>query len=341
MRRRGIRRSAGTFAFLVLFVHSGCASVDPKPFEEFRDGSMLLRGGTSVLLATDLEWTREGFVSWVAESPSRLADYQLALPEKGKITADFAKDPTYLPFLRASRAFSKLNDQFVRYAMLLADLSGGKLLSVETFDALAADMKGNLDDAAKELVAQQNPIPGDADEAKKTAITSKRQDELAVYSQAGGILSAAASSAFRAYLEHQRRDDLHDAVVSAQTEIALYSKLAVDSLDRMYYDFDAEYRRQWRDLSKEVGKATTPATKRRYVSKAISLTETTRDVMATAASLSASYAKLPSAHADLAVALEKDSLSLTGLRAFYDQARHTYDLYKTLIEPKQIAGSEK
>ena len=308
---------AGAFLTFLFVISSGCASVNPKPFQDYEVSTRRLQDGMETVFIVDRQMTTEGFIQKVVDGDSKsLKELSLQFPAK---TSPFeiafeGAPPIFITIAQAERRMASLNRAFSDYAALLVMLAGSEVVNQETFDSLAKDLNGNILDTANQLKKQGVTIPDNIN-------------------QGIGIVSIAAAEGFRAYIENKRRESLKEALDKNQTIINQWSVVALNALENIGLDVQHEYERKRGVLSKLiVSGGVDSEIKTAKVQELVLLNTSMFDIMGVLQELSLAYSKMPAAHANLAESIDNEEFSLPDLKSYYDQARHLQSLYKSISQ---------
>lgn len=303
---------------------AGCLAVDPASFETFLAATERLREGSDAVMRLQVEWTRMGFMDGAAENnaSAETAFKQLTIQqdEKDPLKYWIEDAPLYIRLQESGKLFFDLNGVFVEYAVLLRKLAGNEVVDQAVFDRLARDLDSHLVDAAKAAQRAGYDVP-----------------------EAGAgiaFLSTAAAESFRAYIESNRRAALKEALESAQTSVAKWSKLGDDVVRDVAEGLTTEYTRQRDQLGERFAEEREPEKRRAILAANAKLSDEFRTALDTLGGLAATYARLPDAHADLGKGVQSYDVTLDNLRAYYDHARHLYGLYEGLRKESNQALKE-
>lgn len=285
---------------------SGCASIDPAPFNQFKTGLESLRDGADVQAATDVQNARARFITWAKADKERIRKLRLEFPIDSDFGAQYPESlgvPLYVTLTTFQEGLKSLNSAMVDYATLLTNLAADGLIDASQFDQLTKDLNGNATAAAAAL---KFSLP-----ATETA-----------------LLSTAAVALFRAALEGQRRKHLKSGIEAVQPQVEAYSKAMKSAILLLATGVTADYVDQVKPLISAPDQ----------VDNILDLNEKTQATLGTLGSMHASYDKLPTAHADLAKAADKSTGSLPGLSSFINEAQRLNTLFRELETANKAAA---
>lgn len=296
-------RHNATFALGIAVLCIGCASVDPGPFNQFASSLQSLRAASDSYAPEAAATSRAGLVQKVADEKVGIADLQLQFDES-HFTAIYelsAPADNFLQFAQFRDGLSALNDAMLVYAESLVILAGGGeggdvLPTADQFDQMAQDLNANAGTAAAAFGVSAEP----------------RQQAL---------LSVAAIELFRAYIHHQRRKALADAIAEVQAGVEEFSAAARRAVELLAEQIKTEY-----IVEVEARMLANPLDAKRI----LALNDTTQETLATLGSLSKSYSDLPAAHRDLPAAATKGSDGLAGVFALHAESARLKGLVRQL-----------
>ena len=146
------RRDGLPALVLCTLITAACVSVDPEPFEDFREATDQVRAGTNAILLLDYEWSRRGFVETVLGSaPEELGTLFLTFDEDAPFDVQLHDPPVFLVVNQARHLLTNLASTFAGYAQLLARLAGPEVIRPKTLDTLERDLDARLREATKAL----------------------------------------------------------------------------------------------------------------------------------------------------------------------------------------------
>ena len=213
-----------TIVFLLIGYLSGCASINPGPFEEYRDAFLEMQSSADAVLAMDYEWTYKKYIQEIKEGDNAIIEnLLLTFPDEGYYLWGLPSEPLFIKIKRTQQALTMLNSTFAEYTSLLAQLSSGSLVDVKIFEQLTKELYKNAISAAKELNL------------------SSSEKQIALFS----TISAEAA---RLYMEKRRKEDLIKVISENQETIDLFSKHAIGLIKLMAVDMKAEYNKQTKSI---------------------------------------------------------------------------------------------
>ena len=126
---------------LVFWMVTGCASVNPKPFDDFANSVTTVQDGMAKALTLSESNARETLIENLAsDSNAKFGDVQILSGANYQWHYSSNNPPVYLALIEAQAKLAHLSEVFADYAELLANLAGGKILDPAAFDTMAADL---------------------------------------------------------------------------------------------------------------------------------------------------------------------------------------------------------
>lgn len=306
-----------TTILCVLLLSTGCAPVNPIPFQDYDLSTRRLQEGMEVVFLIDRQMTTEGFVTKLVEDNGKdITNLSIRFPtDPDSFDLDYggSQQPLFIKIAEMGRQMERLNNAFSDYATLLVMLAGSEIVDQEIFDNLAKDLNGNIHDTANQLEKLDVTLPDN-------------------FNKGVGIFSTAAVEGFRAYIENKRRDTLKSAVEINQDLIDQWSEVARNALKNIRDDLQHEYQRSRKVFSKTLITNTDPDTKRQAAQNLIQLNASIFGIMGVLQGLNLAYSKMPEAHKNLSESLSEDAFSLPALKSYYEQARRIQSLYKSISQ---------
>ncbi len=315
MMHDGLRPLAKRFrhsliAVLVAASFAGCGAVQPEPFAAFAESNRHVQTGADESIEVVYQWTRERFV---AETAAGDADKVQALLLDSKEDDPFGWTTVApmlpLQVLAFRAAVNDLNDSFVGYADALHLLASDQVASTEEFDKLATDLNANT----------------------RSAVGALNLDED-ISNKDVAIFSVVAIESFRAYIEHERRTKLAEALRENQatvTEVASFGQDATEILARaLRSEYDTRSGKLALKLAPDSGLSA--SAKQEVVENLLTLNEEYVRHLDLLKTLHQAYGTFPSAHAELAKAVTEPDSGLGQIKAFYAEGRRLERLYKEL-----------
>jgi hypothetical protein len=289
-----------------------CTSVDPGPFEDFRQAVDQARLGTDTILLLDYEWSRRGFVETILRGvPEELSALFLTFDGDDPFHVRLQDPPAFLAVHEARDLLANLASTFAAYAELLARLAGSEVIRPKTLDSLERDLNAGLRKAARAL-EEEPPAGAEA---------------------AAGLFSAAASRAFRTYINRRRAQDLRAAMESTQPSVEHWARVAADAVQNVRDDIKSEYDTRKAYISRryaEMRRGKNAREQRRLVEEMIDLDEGVIDIFATLRALRGAFLSMPGAHGQLAESTQSRNVSLDALRAFDEHGQQLRVLQQRL-----------
>jgi len=299
-------------ALTLVVILTGCASVDPAPFNEFTASLTPLRDAIDAQATEAASASREEFIDKVTDGEISPADLQLEFDSSNSFATSygFAEDgePNFVKFGRFRLGLTALNNAMIGYAQTLAILAGGDsagdiLPSATEFDQMARDLNTNAGTAAAALGVSVEP--------GKQA-----------------LLSTAAIQLFKAYIDNQRRKELVAAISEVQPRVAEYASSAQQAVRLLASLVETDYNKKILPLL-----TTSPPN----ADAILTFNEATQTTLVTLQSMSNGYGALPAAHRDLMAAADNKTTGLAGLIALGDEASRLNGLVKQLTQTNTAA----
>lgn len=307
-------RSLFQFPVYVLAIAcTGCATVDPIPFQQFASGLGNLREGVEAQTTTDVQNARTRFADKVESGDIPPFELQLELVNPNSLPpfgmqygfANPDSEPLYFKMVRFQQALGSLNDAMVSYASVLAKLAGNETVDPNSFSQLAKDLNANASSAAQTL--------GLGSGGKELA-----------------LITTAAMEIFQTMIENKRRKELGQAISQVQPQVEMYSRAVQNAIKFLGTGVAADYDDKIRPLIN-----LPPPASAATFEAILLLNDQTQKTMDTLGSLYISYGLLPKAHADLEQAVNKKPGVLTGLLDFTNETLRLSALYKDLAAQNQ------
>ncbi len=294
----------------------GCATIDPAPFERFRVTTERIRTGVDALLLLDYEWSKRGFVDRLErESPESLGILFLEFDPVDPFRARLEEPPLFFGIRTDRDRLSRVAVAFVRYANLLARLTGNRPPDGAAFDELARDLNSALQRAEATLGTH------DPEQAR-----GRR-----------ALLSTGASEAIRSYFDRNRARELRRTITEADPLVVRLAEAAAEATQNVRDDLRTEYDARKVVLSRHYAEARKGRSRREpraRIEELIELDLTLLDTLSTLEALRETFRTLPEAHAELGEQIDEPDAPRDRLREFYERGRHLRDLYLELTRAR-------
>lgn len=314
LRCRGDRAPRlAVLALAVGLVGQGCATVDPKPFDEFATSIEALRSGADAALATNDTRTRDRFIEETlgeldrGDAADTIVGLQVGPVEGNPYGWAMEGEPLFFTAKRFRAAVYSLNSALLEYAKLLGQLAAPDRVPQERFDRMAKEMNANLGAA---VTAMGGQAPG---------------KELA-------LLSVAAAEGGRLIIEQQRQSHLEDALHADGQKIAAVAghlqaamRIAVQSLRQ-------DYLHAWTNTGTSLAEARDAASRKRFLDAMLELDENFITRLGALETLSGAYGELPRAHQELLDAVEKKDVSFASIGEIAAAGKRLHALYQEISE---------
>ena len=310
---RGLRQRVGITVVVLAVALAGCAKVNPRPFETFAESLRTLSSGVEAQAEVDYETAREEYEQSVLDGKVQVTELQFTFPSSDPFgfQHEGGEQPLYVKLEQFRRALKNLNDAMVAYANLLATLGGNETVNPDDFDQLARDLNTKTASAAATL-------------------------NLGVPGEARAFFSTAAAKIFEEIIERKRRKKLRQAIEAQQPRMKLYAERAQEALGVIVEGVKPRYLDEFSDLADKYvdadREADNEADKKAALQKILDWNKQTADTLRTLERLKNSYGKLPTAHADLAKAVDERQTGLPGVLDFYNETVALHELFTSLKE---------
>jgi hypothetical protein len=122
----------------------GCASPDPKPFQEYATATKSAGDALDRLLSKDIQWSHEKYVQSVLDGTVTLKDTALLYRSKPFTVTFPSAKPTLYNLQEVRTTLLSLNDATDKYVNTLCALAGSDSINPQVFDAMAKDTDASL-----------------------------------------------------------------------------------------------------------------------------------------------------------------------------------------------------
>lgn len=301
-------------AYTVL-IFTGCAKVNPKPFDQFSQSTQQLRDGADAALQINEEANKERFInttaekSMTSEGADAIINLQLSVDKEDPFAWRMEQTPLFMESQKFRVGIYTLNSALVQYAELLKELASPELLSTERFDSMAKDLNANLVSAGKSLKIED------------------KDKEFAIF-------SVAATEILRSYLESQRKEALIKALKRNQENIEKISKkmtsaiiIATTNLNKNYTDSSSKLMEELanqdeRNLEK----------KKQKIIAFLDMNQQYTNRLAVLRSLYESYAALPRINLEMIKITENPKVTSSTIKEIFENGKHLKNLYDEMNE---------
>jgi hypothetical protein len=299
-------------AILLAGLLAACASIDPEPFEHFRNAAMQVERGTEALLLLDYQWSRRGFAEALLEgSPEDLSSLFLRFDEEEPFSARLRDPPVFLAVHAARDLLGDLASTFSDYAGLLARLAGAEGIAPGTFDDLERELNARLRNAVEALGAGAPPA-----------------------TEAGvALFSSSASEAFRTYIVRRRANDLREAIEQTQPLLELWASVASDAVENVRDDIKTEYDARKLRISRRYAEGRGGKNRReqeRLIGEMIDLDATVVESFSALRTLRDAFRTMPGAHRQLADSIGDGEVPRDELWEFHEHGERLRQLGRRL-----------
>lgn len=301
-----------------------CSSaVDPRPFTEFSLSVRDLRSGTDAVLAETASRSRERVLGGVEQDLvdddlEVVADVLTGLKLEFVPGQPFGWSRPTLPHLAAERfrgEVRRLQDELVRYADLLLALAETAPLRDGAIDSLAARMNAGTVAVLEELEVESAP-------------------------EAGGILSVAATAAFRDYHRSRRKKDLERAIATNQRTVDAFARHLQRACEIAAEDLQQTYLATFERYRDTVIAARGTTGLRPALDQLLAFNQWYMRSMGTLREIHQACGLLPAAHRDLLQALRDDRSTTQSIRYLAARGQELKERYDHLLDVAASSPSD-
>ena len=300
--------SAGFISLFLIISVAGCQAPDTKPFDQFAQAVIALKGGADDTLTTEYTLARTRYEHKVLTSNDLTALF--LEPDR---TDPFgwksaANPPLYIELNKFKTGVGQLNDVFATYATLLQQLAGSELIKQDDFDKMATDLNGSVTDAVKTL---------------KPDASTDTTNGIALF-------STLASDAARDYIEHRRTAELITILKENQSNVENFAALGAAASRLIAQDWQKEYITKKGAWADSYMAAQGDDAKLAVIETVLKENDNYMSTLETLRSLDAAYKKIPAAHQELLDSLQQKTPLLAQITLLVSEAKHLQGLYAQL-----------
>ena len=313
------------FFVLALSLLVGCASIDPKPFEQFNASLVELdKGATSSLDVTiplvESRYRTE-LVDELSQGNTGLLD-QVAVVADGSDPFFISNPPLFLMAQKFKQGIAKVNQVWLEYAQLLVQLSAKDVTDETDFKQIATDLNAGALDAMQTI--RDNP-------------SDSSVEDVAFFSEG-------AATALEAFVKAKTKRNLIDIMTGNQQAVADYvvqMQSAVVSMAQIStQEYSEKQQVQQRALTllvigNENGK--NDAKIQKSLNDIIDVKRTHSAQMVSLQSLHTAYGKIPAAHAALAKRLQVSNASIADISALLEKGVQMHTAYESTAKANKAA----
>jgi|GEM_PF-5076485 len=299
---------------VILMLASGCASVDPGPFQTFQLGAQTLRDGVGQPLQSEVEQARKRAVSDLVANPLGLSGLQLQFGDPEFQWSYPANGPLFTTLEMRNQAVQHLNDAFASYAGLLLDLASVQVLP-----------EAQLDQQVKSINASSRAFLSALGATPAAGVTE--------------LLSLGFVEIAREIVEHRKRKRLKQAIEVNQSTVQAFSDAGAQLMTDVAAGIGLEYQSSFGNLQRELVAATLEK-RPEALEKILELNQQTQSTLDVLSLLHGSYRALPAAHRELATTSSGGARSHR-VEDFLGRAAHLAKLSDSLEKTGGKAGSAK
>jgi hypothetical protein len=285
----------------------GCASVDPKPFEQFHASAAEFQQGADAALEATHDLAKAGF-----SKPSPFAD---DIPFDS-VVLTFDEDPTrpqmdaaplYAQLRDLRRGAFQLNGALAEYSRFLALLASGSAKDAEDLEELARNANANLRSARDAMGVEL----GD--------------NEVA-------LIATVAVELLRQKIEYDRRGYLRETMDEAAEPIDAFSEFMAITMDLVATDVMQIYS-EWAELQRRAhSRASRADQKRKIVVTVLERNDRTLLLLEAIRTLREGYRNIPAAHREVRTSLDEKAVFLASVTRLYGDARRLEKLHAELAK---------
>jgi len=302
MKARRYADCAAIAALLALAACVACApSINQDAFKKFEAATTELRDGADKSLTRQARWAQQRFEKSIQQSDiDTLTNRTVQMLLIDAVDGDpFGAQYPGPPFFVVTRSFhnavNALNDALVDYASLLADLAGTGVVTQDELDRRVTD----INNAARTAAALAHPQPPPASVV---------------------MVSIMASRFLEQFVENHQRELLMRAVRDNAVTLRDVCALFQDAMELAARQVRAEYDERSFALAEQITHTRTGSGHRRDLIKSlINLDNVYTAHLETLRTMRDVYARLPAAHAELA--LFGRASSMEEIHRLYEDAR--------------------
>jgi len=327
---------------MLVLALGACAKVQPEPFAKFSASVQELRSGTDNAASLIGTWSEARTVEVLAS-----LEPKAALEKTGQMkllpappdtpgtvqpaTVTSETEPLYVKIDRFRRGLYEFNTALVEYGKAMQALASPDLVSAEAFDTMRTDLNSNLKQAAGAFGVQTVELSSG----------SFKVDGFALFSTIG-------IETMRNIFEQRRKDTLIDLIHNQQQAMDAVSKLGIEGISILRTNLRNEYNNVYSIVENEAAGYTSKRitsssvnkeTRKKAAERLVAMNKAYSNEIQVLDALNIAYEKLPKAHAELAVNLQKPGSPLDAISAIYNEAKRIYTAYEALR--KQNEGSSK
>lgn len=313
IRSRPMRPAMFAMLIAIAGVVSACATgaISSTPFEQLAASMQQVRTGADAALSSVYDRSRDRYIAEAAAADAEKVEaLMLTRPPGDPFGWATSKPPLFLTAARFRDGVYRFNSSLIQYASVLNQLAAKDLVDSKEFDQLAKDVNGNLNSAVQAL-----GVP-----------SGGRQI---------AIFSTAAASAFEAYLRHQQRSALVEALQENQPAIQSVAELGAHAVRITAAALRNEYDEQSAALANTVASGPSPAARLAAMKDLADLDDRFVKEITALRVLHDTYVALPRAHQELAAGLADSHFGFASLRDIFQNGQDLYRRYE------ELAGKDK
>ena len=303
-----VRSKVMGFALPVLiFLLTGCTTIDTKPFESFNESLVQLDKGATSTLDVTIPLTEARYRKELVDELSKKKTDLLSELDISPSTTDpffVSKQPVFLTARKFKLAVAKTNQVWIDYSGLLLQLASRDLVDDDEFKKLSEELNQNAFHAVQAL----DDDPGNI-AAENTA-----------------MFSTLAISIAEKFINTKQKEKLKESINANQDNIGQYVEHMQSAIVTMAQSSTQEHSEKQMELTRNLlgliadntdGK--NQAKIQKVVGDMIDVKTTHLSQMESLRALHSAYAKIPAAHEALAQRLEKSDASIEAISTFLDK----------------------
>lgn len=299
----------------LMILLAGCASPDPRPFQQYAAAVKEAGDGLDNALAQDINWSREKYINSVLDGSTSLEKTAL-LDESSPFTVTFpasgnvVNQPTFYKLQDVRVTLLGLNDATEKYVNVATVLAGSDLVNPDAFESMAKDADASLNSITRQLDAQ---VPGNAIH----------------------LFSVGSAEIARLVIEQKRKAALEQVLMDSQAGIDGYCQKCLSLLrildQSLLHDYSiksAALEDEYHKISK--GQPTQDPNARACVEELLQLNS---DYLALVDSLKSAkkiYETLPEGHRELLKSVQKQPTGFEAIGGIYEEGKRLERIYGEL-----------
>ena len=296
-------------------IFAGCASPDPRPFQQYAAAVKQAGDGLDQVLVQDIGWSRDKYIDSLLDGSMTL-QRSAFLDRSSPFTVSFPStdgvinQPTFYKLQDVRVTLQNLNEATEKYVSILATLAGSDLVDPAAFDAMAKSTDSSLNSIAKQLDAR-------------------------VSGNAIHVFSVGSAEIARLVVEQKRRDALEKIITQSQAGIDGYCQKCLSLLLILDQSLANDYSAKAALLEGEFhkisnGKPTSDPQARAVVEQFLQLNSDYLALIDSLKSAKRIYEALPEGHRELLKSIRKQPTGFEAINALYEEGVRLKGVYNEL-----------